>query len=206
MDEPKTPLPTLLPWAATACLAALVACIGELWIIEKARMRLIQDQSLLAGAALKATENQLEAERILNRREREQYATARAAGADFKVVLLSAPNAVSPEMPASGAIVVDPAVNVCLVRVSFKPGEDPDRDFQLWLLGPGPGHPRDCGTFHSFSEGDSCVQLKLPQPFADGCYFILTYGIKGGARTLEEATSRGMIELASRPQPGKITN
>ncbi len=62
MDEPKTTLPTLLPWAATACLAALVACIGELWIIEKARMRLVQDQNLLAEAALKGTENQLEAE------------------------------------------------------------------------------------------------------------------------------------------------
>lgn len=206
MDEPKTTLPTLLPWAATACLAALVACIGELWIIEKARMRLVQDQNLLAEAALKGTENQLEAERILNRREREQYAAARAAGADTKVVFLSAPNSASPGAPASGAIVVDPVASVCLLRASFEPREDPDRDFQLWLLGPGSGYPRDCGTFHAFPEGDSCVQMKLPQPFADGCYFILTYGTKGGARTFEEATSRGMIELASRPQPGKITN
>ncbi len=41
--------------------------------------------------------------------------------------------------------------------------------------------------------------MKLPQPFADGCYFILTYGTKGGARTFEEATSRGMIVLATLP-------
>jgi len=69
MDEQKIPLPPWLPWATTACLAALVACLGELWILERARMRLMQEQVLLANAALKGAENQLEAERILDRRE-----------------------------------------------------------------------------------------------------------------------------------------
>ncbi len=206
MAESKTALPTLLPWAATACLAAMVACLGELWFIEKARTRLMHDQGLLAEAALKGAENQLEAERILSRREREEYGGARAAGAEFRVMLLSAPVREPTVRPPSGAVVLDPDTDLCLVTASLAPGEHPDRDFQLWLVGPGPSYPADCGTFHAFPPETSCVRLKLPQPFVDGCTFLLVYGTKGGARTFEEATSHGIIELASRTQPGKITN
>jgi hypothetical protein len=206
MAESKTALSTLLPWAATACLAAMVACLGELWIIEKARTRLMHDQGLLAEAALKGAENQLEAERILSRREREEYGSARASGAEFRVMLLSEPVREPPVGPPSGAIVLDPDTNLCLVTASLAPGEHPDRDFQLWLVGPGPSYPADCGTFHAFPPGTSCVRLKVPQPVVDGCSFMLIFGIKGGARTFEEAVSHGIIELASRTQPGKITN
>jgi hypothetical protein len=206
MEDPKPALPALLPWAATACLAALVACVGELLFMEKARTRLLRDENLLSQAALKSSENQLEAERILGRRERAEFGVARGTGADLRVMLLTPMLPVSPIVAPSGAVVVDPGTNVCLLRVSNIPGERPDRDFQLWLLGPGPNYPADCGTFHSFPPGNACVCLKPPQPVVDGCTFILVYGGKGGAKTFKEATSNGWIELATRPQPGNITS
>jgi hypothetical protein len=206
MDEPKSALPALLPWAATACLAALVACVGELLFIEKARTRLLEDENLLSQAALKSSDNQLEAERILSRRERAEFGVVRGAGADLRVMLLAPMLPVPPITAPSGAIVVDPDTGACLLNASNVPGERHDRDFQLWLLGPGPNYPADCGTFPAFPPGTACVRLKPPQPVVDGCTFILVYGIKGGAKTFEEATSHGRIELATRPQPGKITN
>ena len=204
MPESNTALPTLLPWAATACLAALVACQGELWVIEKARTRLMQEQNLLSEAALKGAQNQLEAERILDRREREEYG-ARGAGTGLRVMLLSAPGRPPPLAAPSGAIALLPDGIRCLVRASGLLPEGPDRDFQLWLLGPGPGYPAPCGAFHSFPPGDSCVEVRLPEPVAPGCEFVLIEGVKGGARTYEEASSRGVIELASGLPPGKIT-
>ena len=205
MDEPKPALPALLPLAATACLAALVACVGELLFIEKARTRLLQDEILLAQAALKSSENQLEAERILSRRERAEFGAVRGAGADLRVMLLEPVPPVSPPAAPSGAIAVGPDTRVCLLRASNVPGEQSDRDFQLWLLGPGPNYPADCGTFHSFPPGDACVRLTPPQPVVDGCTFILVYGRKGGAETFREATAHGRIELATRPRGPKIT-
>jgi hypothetical protein len=206
MDEPKTPFPALLPWAVTACLAALVACLGELWMVEKARTQMLRDENLLANAALKGAENQIEAERILDRREREEYGAIRREGPGLRVALLSAAIPASPLAPPSGAIAWDPDGDVCLVRASGLAPERPDRDFQLWLLGPGPRYPADCGTFHSLPAGDSCIELKLPAPVGPGCGFMLIYGVKGGTRSFDEAVSRGMIELASHPPPGKMAN
>jgi hypothetical protein len=203
-DEPKPALPTLLPWAATACLAALLACVGELWAIGKARTRLMHDQSMLAEAALRGAENQLEAERILERREREEYAASEGALPEPRVVLL-APVGQAPSGPApSGAVVVDLGRHACLLAASGMPLESPDRDFQLWLLGPGPGYPADCGTFHSFPQGDPCVRLRLAQPVGPGCRFVLIYGVRGGAGTYRDAASNGVMELASRLPPGKM--
>jgi len=79
MDETKIELPAWLPWATTACLAALVACLVELWIIEKTRNQLLRDEDAIGQAALQAAQNQLEAERIVGRRELEQM---RAHGAE----------------------------------------------------------------------------------------------------------------------------
>jgi hypothetical protein len=189
MEEPKSALPALLPWAAAACLAALVACVGELLFIEKARTRLLQDENLLSQAALKSSENQLEAERILGRREREGYAADR--GTD-------------PESPV-GAIALGPGGTTGLLWTSNMPGGHPDRDFQLWLLGEGPRYPAACGTFHAFPEGDSAVPIQLTAPVAPGCSFVLVYGTRGGERDFAQALSRGVIELATRPPAPKIT-
>ena len=60
MDETKIELPAWLPWATTACLAALVACLLELWVIERTRNQMLRDEALMADASLRAARNQLE--------------------------------------------------------------------------------------------------------------------------------------------------
>jgi cell division protein FtsB len=81
MDETKIELPAWLPWATTACLAALVACLLELWVIERARNQVLRDEALMADATLRAARNQLEEERILTRREIEQLKAGGAPSA-----------------------------------------------------------------------------------------------------------------------------
>jgi len=87
MDETKIELPAWLPWATTACLAALVACLLELWIIERTRTQLLRDEALVGEASLRAARNQLEEERILTRREIEQLKAGAAASSDAQVPL-----------------------------------------------------------------------------------------------------------------------
>jgi len=205
MDEPRPALPPLLPWAATACLAALVACLGGLLAVERARTRLLEDEKLLAQATLKATENQLEAERILGRREREGYAASLGAETGLRVLLLASPSAQPPGRAPAGAVALGPGGGAALLWASDLPAGRPDQDFQLWLLGGGPGYPADCGVFHEFPMGDFPVPVRLPAPFAPGCSFVLVLGAKGGERDLDGALLRGVIELASRPPAPKIT-
>lgn len=85
MDETKIELPAWLPWATTACLAALVACLLELWIIERTRTQLLRDEALVADANLRAARNQLEEERILTRREIEELKSG-AGSPDGQVI------------------------------------------------------------------------------------------------------------------------
>jgi len=205
MEEPKSALPALLPWAAAACLAALVACVGELLFIEKARTRLLQDENLLSQAALKSSENQLEAERILGRREREGYAADRGTDPESRVLFLTSLSPPSQMKTPVGAIALGPGGTTGLLWTSNMPGGHPDRDFQLWLLGEGPRYPAACGTFHAFPEGDSAVPIQLTAPVAPGCSFVLVYGTRGGDRDFAQALSRGVIELATRPPAPKIT-
>lgn len=202
MDETKIALPQWLPWATTACLAALVACLGELWMIEKTRNQMMRDESLLNEAALKAAQNQLEAERIVDRRELDEFRSAPGP----RVAFLAAPAAGEPKTagPGSpwGVVTWDPAATHAVARFSGLPALAPDREYQLWLGVPGPNPPVFCGAFHEDSaEG---IPFDLRAPAAPGCRILLVDGQKGGAPSLDEATAGASIILATLPLPGKI--
>ncbi len=205
MEEDKIPLPAWLPWAAVACLAAMLACVGELWLVEKARGRLTRDQVLMAEAALKGAENQLEAERIVGRRE---FGAARAEGATLsglRVELLSPQDGPTAQGRAAGVIVWESGGSRALLRTYGLPGTPPGRDYQLWLDGPGQDYPADCGVLGTRPPGGSGeYTASLPSPFEEGCRFLLVECRKGGCRTLEEARSGGSIVLASLPHTGSI--
>lgn len=210
MDESKIALPAWLPWATTACLAALVACLGELWIIERARAQMLRDQNLLIEAALKAADNQLEAERILSRRELGNLEARSVLNGTLRVAILSAPESgtsVPPgPVPARGAVAWDSGGDRAMLRLSGLPRLGPGRDYQLWLEGPGPAYPASCGTFHETPDDGAELPVALPAPVAPGCRFLLTEGVKGGVRTLVEAKAAGPIILATVPAAGKISN
>lgn len=207
MDEQKIPLPPWLAWAMVACLAALVAGLGELWLVEKSRSQLLRDENLLAVAALQESQNQLEAERILGRRQAEK-GTAGLAG--FGAALLSPPDR-APAGAASaspwGVVIWDGANRNGILRFSHLPEAPADRDYQLWLEGQGSTYPSDCGVFHGTPAGDDRgIPFNVNAPVGAGCRFILLEVKKGGALTLPEARAGGSIVLASDPLSERISS
>ena len=203
MDEDKIPLPPWLPWAATACLAAMLACVGELWLVERARGHLLRDQVLLSESALKAKDNQLEAERILGKRELGEARSA-TRGAGFGVELLAPPQDPRPT-GVWGAVVWSADGDHALLRLSGLPAAKPGRSYQLWLDGPGQDFPVSCGLLGPATpENEGGFPVALPSPLEPGCRFLLFECASEGSKTLESARSGGSIILASLPYTGSI--
>jgi hypothetical protein len=198
MDEPNYELPAWLPWATTACLAALVGCLVELWIIERSRGELLREQAQLAESAAAAAQNQLEAERILDARQLEDLGAGREPKASLQVILLAPAQAGA---AARGVAVVDPASGRGQLRLFGTPGQSDERAYQLWIDGPGPGYPASCGIFNVGQAGDG-EPIGIRASVAPGCRLILIDGGKGGSSSLREAEAGGSIILASTPYKG----
>jgi hypothetical protein len=195
MDEPKYELPAWLPWATTACLAALVACLAELHFIERSRAELLREQAELAQSAVMAAQNQLEAERILDARQLKDLGGARGSGAVLQVILL---RPTEPGAPERGVAVLDPASGRGQLSLFGEFRQPPERDFQLWVDGPGTGNPAACGVFHLDQAGDG-EPVGIRATVAPGCRLVLIDGAKGGSGSLAQAQAEGSIILASSP-------
>lgn len=74
---------TFLPWSLAACLALAAAGLGSLYVSERAAATRYRQQHALADVALQSTRQQLEAERLVTRRQLQdldqQLATANTA-------------------------------------------------------------------------------------------------------------------------------
>ncbi len=196
MDDPKHPLPPWLPWATTAGLAALLACVGELLALEHARTRLLHDQNLLAEAALKGAENQLEAERILERRE---LAEAGLAGLGIELLESVPGSAAGPS--ARGVLAWEPGKSRAVVQVSGLPDPGPKGAYELWQEGP--GGLVLCSVLGG-KNPDSAVAVSLRAPVTPGSRFLVVLGEKGAPVPAGERPREGSIVLATLPSPGKI--
>jgi hypothetical protein len=193
MDEPKYELPPWLPWATTACLAALVACLAELHFIDGSHEELLREEAQLAASAVAAARNQLEAERILDARQLKDLGASRVPDAGLAVILLEPAQASG---AARGVAVLDPASGAGQLRLFGTASQPEERDYQLWIEGPGPGNPTSCGVFHA---GET---IGIIAPIVPGCRLVLTDGPKGGSTSLEEAKADASIILASAPYKG----
>jgi hypothetical protein len=205
MDETKIALPAWLPWATTACLAALVACLGELWIIEKTRTQMVRDEILLSETSLKAAQNQLEAERIVSRREIEQL---RAAPPVYGVALLSAPKNRDPLVLGHpwGVATWSATGEEARIRLSGLASLDDGRDYQLWIEDSAGGDLTHCLIRSALKEGEAELSLHFESPVPPGYRILLIEAKKGGASSLDAAMAEGSIVLATPAQPGKISN
>jgi Anti-sigma-K factor rskA len=205
-DRSRIELPPWLPWATTACLAALVACLGELWIIEKTRSQLLREQAMLAEAATKGAQNQLEAERIVNGREISRLRAAPAPQAGLELALLLPQEGANLPAPAFGVVAWDRAGRRALIRLHGMPAQAPARDYQLWLVAPGPGSPVECAVFHApADDGGAGNLISMPDGVAHGCRFILVDAPRGGVRTLDGAQAGASIVLATLPLAENIS-
>lgn len=208
MDQPANKTPTWLPWVGVACLAAAVACVGEMLSVERVRGRILRDQAALAQAALESTQNQLDAETIIERRAVDvlHKLTPDLAG---EQVLLLAPQegAATGRSPAMGAVVWSPSERSGMVTLSGMAGQTADMDYQVWLEGPGPGYPSPCGVFHAGpGERDAQSRITLRVPVLPRCRFIVVECSRGGAGDLAQALSTGSIVLATLPYTGRMPN
>jgi murein DD-endopeptidase MepM/ murein hydrolase activator NlpD len=193
MDETKIALPYWLPWATTAILAALVACVGELWLIERARNELLSEETAVAATVLKSSQNQLEAERIVSGRELSRL------GSDLSVAFLS-PMPGGPS-GACGAVVWNPNQGHGVLTVYGLAPSSPTEDFQLWMTrADATSHTSEssCAVFAPpDAKGPFHHGIDIAAPESDGPGFVLVLGKKGGAATLKEALEGGSIVLAS---------
>lgn len=161
---------------------------------------------MLADAALKGAQNQLEAERIVNARELAGLRAAAAPQAAHGVALLLPADGARAPLAAFGVVSWDPAGGRGLLRLSGMPAQAPGADYQLWLEGPGLANPVECAVFHAPADGDAAgVPVSMPDSVSPGCRFILVEGLKGGARTLDEARARASIVLATLPLAENIS-
>jgi hypothetical protein len=209
MDEAKLRLPAWLPWATTACLAAGVACLVELWMIERARNLLLKDEALLTQSAMKGQDNQLEAERIIGNREAQNLRAASKARGALRVALLAPPTPPTLETaaPVVGAAAWDPTDGKGTLRFFNLPAQAADKDYQLWLEGAGPRPARRCAVFHSQDgSGSADIQVGPVAAVETGSRFLLIEGTQGGSATLEEARAGGSIVLATPLPAGRISN
>ena len=90
--KPKTPnskLPAWVGWAAAACLALTSAWLGQSLLTAQKADASLHDQQTLADLELHSAQNQLEAERLIARRELAD-ATARATAATSNLSALQA--------------------------------------------------------------------------------------------------------------------
>jgi hypothetical protein len=194
MDEPNYQLPAWLPWATTACLAALAACLVELWVIERSRGELLREQAELAQSAATAAQNQLEAERILNARQLRDLGDGSDPQAALQVFLLEPAERGT---KTRAVAVIDAARGRGQLRLFGAPAQADDRDYQLWIEGPGPITPANCGVFHRPEvEGEP---VRIYAPIVPGSWLVLVECPKGGTSALVEAKARASIVLASLP-------
>jgi hypothetical protein len=198
MGENKIELPAWIPWATTTCLAALVACLCELWVIERARNHLLHEEAQLSESALKAATNQLEAERIISTREIGGLTAASLAGIRLTAL---APAREGVRAPAAAAVAWNPGSGLGVVEIVCGGQAPSGRDYQLWLeVG---GGAQACALVPD-AGGLREADIRVPAG-QDDPRFVLTLGIKGGARTLEEAERSGSIVLASPPPAPRLS-
>jgi hypothetical protein len=198
MDEPKIALPSWLPWAAVACLAAAVACVSELWLVERSRLALAREEADLAKAALRASENQREAERILSAHE---VANARALGfaaGGFRIAALQSPT--GPEGGPSGIILWRPSDQRTIdLHFSGLEPAGPGRTYRLWFLCSA-SEPEDCGVFtEAPSRG---MQIRLSTAIVAGSRFALVSDPEGLFQPSSPVFGSSSIVLASLPIQG----
>jgi hypothetical protein len=206
MDESKIELPAWLPWATTACLAALVACQVELWFIEKERNEFLEQEALMSASTIKASDNQLEAERILNARQLQDLRTRAAPDSGLLVIPLVGSSGGPGASPGSGIVILDPESRRGQLRLWGSFGHAAGKDYQLWVQGPPPDRlASSCSVVDAAADGSAGIPVALTAEFAEGSRFLLIDCPKGGARTLGEAEAGGSIVLASPPFGGKIS-
>ena len=188
--------PSWLGWSALAAATAFALVAFTLRLGQSqlaARARLAEDAARLAEAELRATQNQLAAERILAAAQTKQWQLADSENsrlraelqsgahlAELRIAALSAPAGQS--SPARGVAVWDPVTQQGVLTVSQLPALAPDRDYQLWLVDPQYPAPVAGGVFTvDPAAGEARLIIKADKPVSTITVVAISQESKGGA-------------------------
>jgi anti-sigma-K factor RskA len=144
LRSPSPVLRTFLPWSIAACLALACAGLAQLYLSSRAESALFRNETALSDLELRSVRQQLEAERLLARRElADAHAKIAAnAPADFSglQIITLTPQTSAPS-EAFAIVVWNPATQEGLLRVEHLPPPPADRDYQLWAIDPASSAP-----------------------------------------------------------------
>lgn len=182
MEESRKTLLPLFAGAAIAVLAGLTASFGEMWSLQKARNRVLEEELSLAQASGRGLENELASERIVSRHELESL---RVGGVESESVALLLAVREPKSGPCAGAVAW--AEGRPQVRVAVC-GLPPGDSWRLFLVGAN-GQAEACGS--ALAAAPSGDLVSLARPVGAGDHFEV------------RADATGSICLASQPLYGK---
>lgn len=196
--------PALLPWAAAACFALAAAWTGRMYVEARSEAALLHDQERLADLELRSARNQLEAERIVSRRElatsqlRLTQAGRRLADserriaslthelqsesdlAQFKISVLA--SMLGNSSQALAVAVWNPARQEGVLSVSKLPAAAENKDYQLWVIDPGYPAPVSGGVFTvDPATGETRVNFHAEKRIKSASKFAVSLERKGGS-------------------------
>jgi anti-sigma-K factor RskA len=188
------PLTSWIGLAAAACFALTTAYFGQAFLTERASVAALRDQQTLAELALRGATNQLEAERLIGRRElaaRDQRVTdltrqlaAQGTLADYKIATLASLLGNSPQ--ALAVAVWNPANQEGVLTVQKLPALAADKDYQLWVVDPQYPIPVDGGVFRvDPATGEARLNFRPNLPVKTVAKFAVSLERKGGVPKAE---------------------
>lgn len=188
------PFTSWIGLAAAACFALTTAYFGQAFLTERASVAALRDQQTLAELALRGATNQLEAERLIGRRElaaRDQRVTdltrqlaAQGTLADYKIATLASLLGNSPQ--ALAVAVWNPAKQEGVLTVQKLPALAADKDYQLWVVDPQYPIPVDGGVFRvDPATGEARLNFRPNLPVKTVAKFAVSLERKGGVPKAE---------------------
>jgi anti-sigma-K factor RskA len=188
------PFASWIGLAAAACFALAAAYFGQAFVTERAAVAALRDQQTLADLALRGATNQLEAERLIGRRElaaRDQRVTdltrqlaAQGTLADYKIATLASLLGNSPQ--ALAVAVWNPAKQEGVLTVQKLPALAADKDYQLWVVDPQYPIPVDGGVFRvDPATGEARLNFRPNLPVKTVAKFAVSLERKGGVPKAE---------------------
>jgi anti-sigma-K factor RskA len=192
---------SVVPWAMAAGLAIVAAWQAQRLATLSGELELARTNAELAEVGRRSFQTQLDAERIVLRREsadlNQKLAAADAelvtlarrmreegAVANLKITALASMLNNSPQ--AHAVAVWDPNRQEGVLTVEKLPALAPSQDYQLWVVDPQYPNPVDGGVFTVDPQtGEARLIFKARQPVAAVNAFAVTLERKGGVPKAE---------------------
>jgi anti-sigma-K factor RskA len=170
-------LRSLLPWAIAACFALAAAWFGRLYVASNLEAEQLRLQFAFAEVALRSTQQQVEAERIVSREQ-----VAQLDVANLKIAAIASLMKNSPE--AHAVAVWNPARQEGVFALEKMPPLAPDQRLELWVVEAKEGaKPVSAGVLDVRTGELMRVRFKPTAPVGAVAQFAVSREKNDGARS-----------------------